>query len=397
VLGRYTSLGEYETGREAIAKISEAVSHPRKIEGRTHNFYRYPACFPPDLPREVIKSFTQPGDLVFDPFVGGGTTAVEALAHARSCLGVDLNPVAVFVSKFKTIRLSNQNIEELDDFFYRILRINVSSVKRLKFDPRVSNGIEPRFLDLIGEIKRRIGRLSTERTRVFATGVLLRECKYLCDNPYRQIDRFSILKKLFDDYEEMVDENLTFHANGTQFAKDNAVKSGRVKVLSGSINEDKILSRVMADPRPIRLVMTSPPYPGKHVLYNKWQVDGRKESYLPQWIVGSSEYDGEVKYAMGGRTRGGIEDYFNNIKKAFSNVHQVIESDGIVVQAVAFSDRRTQLRLFLDAMNEAGFSEIKNLARTYDRRVWREVPNRKWHAQKTLNKCREVVLFHRPR
>ena len=34
-----------------------------------------------------------------------------------------------------------------------------------------------------------------------------------------------------------------------------------------------------------RLVVTSPPYPGVHVLYHRWQVDGRKEAPLPFMIA----------------------------------------------------------------------------------------------------------------
>jgi hypothetical protein len=37
---------------------------------------------------------------------------------------------------------------------------------------------------------------------------------------------------------------------------------------------------------PPKLVLTSPPYPGVHVLYHRWQVDGRKETPLPFMIAG---------------------------------------------------------------------------------------------------------------
>ena len=39
------------------------------------------------------------------------------------------------------------------------------------------------------------------------------------------------------------------------------------------------------DMRAPRLVVTSPPYPGVHILYHRWQVDGRKEAPLPFMIA----------------------------------------------------------------------------------------------------------------
>ncbi len=50
------------------------------------------AAFPIDLPKWFIKLFTQPGDIVLDPFIGSGTTAVSAIQLGRNYVGVDINP-----------------------------------------------------------------------------------------------------------------------------------------------------------------------------------------------------------------------------------------------------------------------------------------------------------------
>jgi DNA modification methylase len=49
------------------------------------------ATFPVALPEWFIKLFTQPGDVVLDPFVGSGTTIVAATQLGRSYLGIDIN------------------------------------------------------------------------------------------------------------------------------------------------------------------------------------------------------------------------------------------------------------------------------------------------------------------
>ena len=50
------------------------------------------AAFPPALPAWFIKLFTNPGDVVLDPFMGSGTTLVEAVKLGRQAYGIDLKP-----------------------------------------------------------------------------------------------------------------------------------------------------------------------------------------------------------------------------------------------------------------------------------------------------------------
>src|SRR5258706_15050566 len=83
-------------------------------QGFTHTFYRYPARFSPQFVRAVIQTFSRRGDCVLDPFMGSGTTLVEALAHGRHAIGTDINPLALFLARTKTSILSRQDNRELD-------------------------------------------------------------------------------------------------------------------------------------------------------------------------------------------------------------------------------------------------------------------------------------------
>ena len=69
----------------------------------THGYYTYPAKFIPHLAARLIRELTRAGDIVADPFMGSGTTIVEALVQGRRAIGVDINPVAHLVAKVKSM------------------------------------------------------------------------------------------------------------------------------------------------------------------------------------------------------------------------------------------------------------------------------------------------------
>lgn len=54
----------------------------------------YRACFKPQLPAYFIEKFTDRGDVVHDPFMGRGTTPVEAALRGRIPYGSDVNPLS---------------------------------------------------------------------------------------------------------------------------------------------------------------------------------------------------------------------------------------------------------------------------------------------------------------
>ena len=66
-----------------------------------NSLHWYPAAFVPQIPAILINALSQPGDVVFDPFAGAGTTIIEASRLRRSFIGVDRNPYAVNICKAK--------------------------------------------------------------------------------------------------------------------------------------------------------------------------------------------------------------------------------------------------------------------------------------------------------
>lgn len=78
----------------------------------THGYHKYPAKFIPQLVRKVIIKYSRPGEVVLDSFGGCGTTLVEAKLNGRKSIGLDINKVAVLISKAKTIGIKPELLQE---------------------------------------------------------------------------------------------------------------------------------------------------------------------------------------------------------------------------------------------------------------------------------------------
>ncbi|MEA3400500.1 MAG: DNA methyltransferase [Armatimonadota bacterium] len=77
----------------------------------THWFYPYKGKFHPQMIRALLGIIgLGPGDVVLDPFIGSGTTAVEAQLLGIDCIGVDISPLCCLISRVKT-----QSWERLDE------------------------------------------------------------------------------------------------------------------------------------------------------------------------------------------------------------------------------------------------------------------------------------------
>lgn len=61
--------------------------------------FKHPAIFPENLAEDHILSWSIPGDLVFDPFLGSGTTGKIALLNNRNFIGIEISPEYLEIAK----------------------------------------------------------------------------------------------------------------------------------------------------------------------------------------------------------------------------------------------------------------------------------------------------------
>ena len=76
-------------------------SFPRRGSWATHRG-DFRGNWAPEIARNLILRYSEEGDLVLDPFVGSGTTAIEAKLLRRRIIGIDINPQAIEMAKQRT-------------------------------------------------------------------------------------------------------------------------------------------------------------------------------------------------------------------------------------------------------------------------------------------------------
>ncbi len=88
----------------------------------------YRACFKPQLPNYFIEKYTKEGEIVYDPFGGRGTTAIEAALMGRNVIQNDINPISEILSSGRLVIPTINEIEQ--------------RLKSIKINPKLKNKID---------------------------------------------------------------------------------------------------------------------------------------------------------------------------------------------------------------------------------------------------------------
>jgi hypothetical protein len=315
---------------------------------------------------------------------------------------VDISPLAEFVANVKTTIYSEAELDRLDAWAARVagaVGIRKSSVyfadyADLGYYKHLDHPSRWRLRKVIEQGLASAIRLASPRLQSFGRCVLLRTAQWALDGRRKLPSVEEFRDALANNANEMVAGARALRAA----VRRNEGKRPEILVINRSAAGLEDDDRLSGRPAP-KLVLTSPPYPGVHVLYHRWQVDGRKEAPLPFLIANKLDGAGSSYYTMGDRKFPELKTYFDNIRATMASVAALADPHTVVVQMVAFSDPSWQLPRYLDTMMDAGLQEIflPMLKDEPDGRLWREVPGRRWYSDQRGQTpgSREVVLIHR--
>jgi site-specific DNA-methyltransferase (adenine-specific) len=77
------------------------------FNGESKKRIGHPAPFPRELPRRCIKLFSYVGDTVLDPFMGSGTTLLEAALCNRNAIGIEIDKSYCQLAKMRLLEFCN--------------------------------------------------------------------------------------------------------------------------------------------------------------------------------------------------------------------------------------------------------------------------------------------------
>jgi hypothetical protein len=145
-LDKNTVVDSKEINNEIIVKTytNEFWTSKQRQASSLHEI-SYRACFKPQLPRFFIEFLTEPGDIVYDPFSGRGTTIIEAALLNRNVISNDINPLSRI---FCRPRLFIPDLQEVNN------RLNKIEIKKLSTDINLDMFFHEETLDEILSIRK---------------------------------------------------------------------------------------------------------------------------------------------------------------------------------------------------------------------------------------------------
>lgn len=106
----------YRPVKDEIMPLRSSIT--AKSHTPQYRMHKYFARRPYNVFNHIIKHYTKKGDIVLDCFCGGGVTIFESAALGRKPIGVDINPLATFITR---MQLFNGNSTELAEFYNRFI------------------------------------------------------------------------------------------------------------------------------------------------------------------------------------------------------------------------------------------------------------------------------------
>jgi len=97
-----------------------------------HFLLSYPSKLKPAIAHYFVKLFSEPGDVILDPFSGSGTIPFEACIQGRIGIGSDINPLAYFATKAKVSGVTLDQLEKQIDTLDEFIKNNIGKFSKVE-------------------------------------------------------------------------------------------------------------------------------------------------------------------------------------------------------------------------------------------------------------------------
>jgi len=307
----------------------------------THNFHSYPAKFIPQIPKITISKFTNEGDVILDPFGGCGTTMVEAKLLNRRGVAVDLNPVGVLVSKTKTTKLNEKQINKIPSLLEEIKRdINNSYAgKKIKIIYKIPpiNNLDHWFKKDIAKelaiIKSYLEKIKDSSLRNYLytafSSIIVNVSNQESDTRFAAIDKKTNKQTVFEEFVTKINK-----MNPRILEFSSKASNSEIKIYEGDARNLDFLEDNSVDH-----VVTSPPYANTYdyYLYHKFRILwlGNDLKRVQDNEIGSRNRHSSKKE--------GIETFENELNLCLKEINRVLKPKKYAVFVIGDSVIRGEL------------------------------------------------------
>lgn len=347
-------------------QLLDSVLDAKKTNYLTHGIHPYPAKFIPQIPNMLIKEFTKPGDVILDPFCGSGTSLVESKLLGRNSIGIDLHPLAAFLSKVKTTTLPESNlklipkilsnIEETIDRFYNTKIIPDEKWKTFEL-PDFSNR-DHWFqknvlfeLAIIKQISKNSPKKLSDLLLCAMSAIIVPASNQHGETRYAAIEKNIPPKKTFELFKQKITNYIPKISDFNNEASDSWVQVHN----ADSRNLDFLKNNS------VNFIITSPPYANtfEYYLYHKHRMNWLDMDW-------QTVRDNEIgsRYIHSSR-REGIDTYVDALEPCFAHFNRILKKKKYfviiigdsVIQQKKFSGMDVTKKL----ANRTGFEVVKSL------------------------------------
>ncbi|MEM2145250.1 MAG: DNA methyltransferase [Candidatus Jordarchaeaceae archaeon] len=352
----------------------------------THDIHRYPAKFIPQLARRIIETYSKLGDYILDPFCGSGSALLEARLVGRNAIGVDINPVAVIVSKVKCDPISpTELVEYWDEFKKGISPLFMwNQVEPYIIEsPALKSWIPEAQLVDLGKIFRLIKEVRNERFRNFllvAFSNIQKDCSWWLMKSIKPSHNWD--KKVPDarttfikQVQKMIKKNnqLWEKLKGTNTQLK--VYESDARILSSLFKEDIALS-IFSPP-----YVTSYEYVDIHKLSIIWlkevpELNNIKRKFIGSTLSNARDLDIESPTALkivedlqqkDKSLSNSVRAYFQDMQKSFEEIDKKLLLNGFVSIVIGNTKlRKVEIKnaeVFAEMFNAMGYRKEKIIKR----------------------------------
>lgn len=283
----------------------------------------YRACFKPQLPRFFIERLTEENDLVYDPFMGRGTTILEAALLGRRVIGNDINPLSrVLVEPRISPPTAGEVKERLDKldltrskslredllvFYHPDTLTEISALREYLLDRMNHLDNTDRWIQMVA-----LNRLTGHSAGFFSVYTLppnqavsvesqrkINETRHQIP-PRRNVKEiiFKKTKTLLADLDSLMHEKLTRIKNTAEFFSKDSGETSDIETSS------------------VDLVITSPPFLDV--------VNYASDNWLRCWFIGIDAQQVEISVISK------VEDWQRKMTGVFFELHRVLKRQGLV-------------------------------------------------------------------